>query len=421
MGDGLIGGGVSGSQGGGETVPAIQPLSHTTSDFRSPTSDSPLLAVRDLKTYFFQDDGLVKAVDGASFDVFPGRTLGIVGESGCGKSVTARSIMRIVDRPGRIVGGQILLQRNGGTKTARRQRGPRVTGDIGKTARRRDGETAVDLAKLKADGAEMRAINGGEIGLIFQEPMTSFSPVHTVGNQIVEAIRLHQTMSKKAARDRAIALLRLVGVPRAEGRVDEYAHQLSGGLRQRAMIAMALAADPRLLIADEPTTALDVTTQSQILNLLLDLQERNGMAIMLITHDLGVIAEMADDVVVMYLGRVVEEGPVDAIFHAPKHPYTRALLRSIPSVDSPPRRKLPTISGSIPHPYNRPSGCPFHTRCPDFMPGLCNEVEPALAPVAPGQLAACFLYPEVRAASNIPESASVGGATPASPVPVGSM
>jgi peptide/nickel transport system ATP-binding protein len=383
-------------------------LDTPTSDPRLPTSDSPLLAVRDLKTYFFQDDGLVKAVDGASFDVFAGKTLGIVGESGCGKSVTARSILRIVDRPGRIVGGQILLQRDGGT--ARWQ--------DGKTARRQgDDGTAVDLAKLKADGAEMRAINGGEIGLIFQEPMTSFSPVHTVGNQIVEAIRLHQTMSKKAARERAIELLRLVGVPRPEGRVDEYAHQLSGGLRQRAMIAMALAADPRLLIADEPTTALDVTTQSQILNLLLDLQERNGMAIMLITHDLGVIAEMADDVVVMYLGRVVEEGPVDDIFHAPKHPYTRALLRSIPSVDSPPRRKLPTISGSIPHPYNRPPGCPFHTRCPDFMPGLCNVVEPPLVPVAAGQMAACFLYPEVRAASDASESATVAATTRVSAAP----
>jgi peptide/nickel transport system ATP-binding protein len=378
--------------------------------------------VRDLKTYFFQDDGLVKAVDGASFDVFSGKTLGIVGESGCGKSVTARSIMRIVDRPGRIVGGQILLRRGESSR------------QDGKTARRRESNDAVDLVKLKADGAEMRAINGGEIGLIFQEPMTSFSPVHTVGNQIIEAIQLHRRMNKKEARTRAIELLRLVGVPRAEGRVDEYAHQLSGGLRQRAMIAMALAADPRLLIADEPTTALDVTTQSQILNLLLDLQERNGMAIMLITHDLGVIAEMADDVVVMYLGRVVEEGPVDDIFHAPKHPYTRALLRSIPSVDSPPRRKLPTISGSIPHPYNRPPGCPFHTRCPDFMPGLCDVVEPALVPVAAGQMAACFLYPEVRVASGV-ESRSRGveesssrrqdgetarrqgtvGATPASP------
>ena len=375
MGDRVMGDGVIGDEGGG----AVR---------------APLLSVRDLKTYFFQDDGMVKAVDGASFDVFAGKTLGIVGESGCGKSVTARSIMRIVDRPGRIVGGRILLRSAKGT-----------------------GSNEIDLAQLNADGAQMRAINGGEIGLIFQEPMTSFSPVHTVGNQIVEAIRLHRAMGKQAARDRAIELLRLVGVPRPEGRVDEYAHQLSGGLRQRAMIAMALAADPKLLIADEPTTALDVTTQSQILNLLVDLQERNGMAIVLITHDLGVIAEMADDVVVMYLGRVVEEGPVDDIFHAPKHPYTRALLRSIPSVDSPPRRKLPTISGSIPHPYNRPPGCPFHTRCPDVMPGLCNVVEPPLVPVALGQMAACFLYPEVRAATAAPEPAAGGGRTPAPLLP----
>jgi peptide/nickel transport system ATP-binding protein len=360
-------------------APAISLLDSSTSRFL----DSPLLAVRDLKTYFFQDDGLVKAVDGASFDVYPGRTLGIVGESGCGKSVTARSILRIVDRPGRIVEGQILLRREPGARPA-----------------------ALDLAKLKADGTEMREINGGEIALIFQEPMTSFSPVHTIGDQIVEAIRLHRKMSKQAARERAIELLRLVGVPRPEGRIHEYAHQLSGGLRQRAMIAMALAADPRLLIADEPTTALDVTTQAQILDLLRDLQQRNGMAIILITHDLGVIAEMADDVVVMYLGRVVEEGPVDDIFHAPKHPYTRALLRSIPTVQSTPRRKLPTISGSIPHPYNRPEGCPFHTRCPSFMPGLCNIYEPALVPVARRQEAACFLYPEVRAASGIVEQAS---------------
>ena len=279
-------------------------------------AEAPLLSVRGLKTYFFQDDGLVKAVDGVSFDVFAGKTLGIVGESGCGKSVTARSIMRIVDRPGRIVGGQILLRRQG-------PHGHPIE---------------VDLALLKADGAEMRAINGGEIGLIFQEPMTSFSPVHTVGDQIVEAIRLHRPFSKQEARARAIELLRQVGVPRPEGRMHEYAHQLSGGLRQRAMIAMALAADPKLLIADEPTTALDVTTQAQILDLLRELQERTGMAIMLITHDLGVIAEMADDVVVMYLGRVVEEGAVDDIFHAPKHPYTRALLRSIPNVQAAPRR-----------------------------------------------------------------------------------
>src|SRR5215207_1040530 len=421
MGDGVKGGRFAeggrfarGGEGGKDDVSTRPDRLTDSATHRLPASDPPLLAVRDLKTYFFQDDGLVKAVDGASFNVFEGKTLGIVGESGCGKSVTARSILRIVDRPGRIVGGQILLRRDG--ETAAR--------------RRRDAEGAVDLVKLKADGAEMRAINGGEIGLIFQEPMTSFSPVHTVGNQIVEAIRLHQTMSPKAARARAIELLRLVGVPRAEGRVDEYAHQLSGGLRQRAMIAMALAADPRLLIADEPTTALDVTTQSQILNLLVDLQERNGMAIMLITHDLGVIAETADDVVVMYLGRVVEEGPVDDIFHAPKHPYTRALLRSIPSVQSTARVKLPTISGSIPHPYNRPAGCPFHPRCPDFMPGTCDREEPELLPVGERQAVSCFLYPEVRAASGVESEVGSwesevsngktvrrpGGATPASPV-----
>jgi peptide/nickel transport system ATP-binding protein len=347
----------------------------------SSPSPSPLLSVRDLKTYFFPDEGLVKAVDGASFDIYAGKTLGIVGESGCGKSVTARSILRIVERPGRIVDGQILLNRGSGNGHA--------------------GE--IDLARLHADGKEIRDIRGGEIALIFQEPMTSFSPVHTVGDQIVEAVLLHSKLNKKQARQRAIELLKLVGIPRAEGRVDEYAYQLSGGLRQRAMIAMALAADPKLLIADEPTTALDVTTQAQILDLLRELQQRTGMAIMLITHDLGVIAEMADVVVVMYLGRVVEEGPVDDIFHNPKHPYTRALLRSIPSVQSESRIKLPTISGSIPHPYNRPAGCPFYPRCPDFMPGLCNVYEPALTLVAEQQETACFLYPEVRQASGAPE------------------
>lgn len=331
---------------------------------------TPLLSVRDLKTYFFADEGITRAVDGATFDVFPGRTLGIVGESGCGKSVTARSILRIVERPGRIVGGQILLRRDLGNGRS---------------------ET-LDLTKLKADGREMREIRGGEISLVFQEPMTSFSPVHTIGDQIIEAIRLHRKMSKREARDRAIELLRMVGVPRPEGRVDEYAYQLSGGLRQRAMIAMALAADPKLLIADEPTTALDVTTQAQILDLLRDLQQRNGMAIMLITHDLGVVAEMADEVVVMYLGRVVEEGPVDDIFHNARHPYTQALLRSIPGVHDTPRVKLPTISGSIPHPFNRPPGCPFHPRCPAFMPGVCDQREPGLVMLDERHGVSCFLY-----------------------------
>jgi oligopeptide/dipeptide ABC transporter ATP-binding protein len=326
----------------------------------------PILRVRDLRTYFFPEEGTVKAVDGASFDVHPGRTLGIVGESGCGKSVTARSILRIVERPGRIVSGEIWL--------------------------RRDGAGETDLAVLDPTGREMRQVRGGDIGLVFQEPMTSFSPVHTVGNQMVETIQLHQQVSKAEARNRAIEMLRRVGIPRPERRVDEYAFQLSGGLRQRAMIALALSCGPRLLIADEPTTALDVTTQAQILDLLRDLQSREGMAIVLITHNLGVIAEMCDAVVVMYLGRVVEEGPVDAIFHAPRHPYTRALLRSIPSIQARPRTKLPTIAGSIPHPYNRPPGCPFHPRCPEFMPGTCDAAEPALEAVADGQVASCFLY-----------------------------
>ncbi|MCA9808675.1 MAG: ABC transporter ATP-binding protein, partial [Cyanobacteria bacterium HKST-UBA06] len=209
---------------------------------------------------------------------------------------------------------------------------------------------------LNADGRQMRSIRGGEIGLIFQEPMTSFSVYHTVGNQIIEAIRLHNDVSKQEARNRAIELLRMVGIPQPERRIDEYSFQLSGGLRQRVMIAMALSSNPRILIADEPTTALDVTTQAQILDLLRSLQEQQDVSIILITHDMGVIAEMADDVVVMYLGRVVERASVDDIFHAPKHPYTRALLRSIPSVLAEPRTKLATIAGTIPHPYNRPIG-----------------------------------------------------------------
>jgi peptide/nickel transport system ATP-binding protein len=238
----------------------------------------------------------------------------------------------------------------------------------------------------------MRSIRGDEIALIFQEPMTSFSAFHTVGNQIIEAIRLHSQLSKKEARARAIEMLRLVGIPRPERRIDEYSFQLSGGLRQRVMIAMALSSDPDILIADEPTTALDVTTQAQILDLLRGLQEQRDLAVVLITHDMGVIAEMADDVAVMYLGRVVEEGPVDDIFHAPKHPYTKSLLRSIPSILSPPRTKLATITGSIPHPYNRPQGCPFHPRCPDFMAGVCDGHEPTLQPVGERQQVSCFLY-----------------------------
>jgi peptide/nickel transport system ATP-binding protein len=337
------------------------------------TQQQPLLSVRHLQTYFPQDEGIVKAVDGASFDVFPGHTLGIVGESGCGKSITARSILRIIDRPGRIVAGEILFWRH-------------------KTSDGANGDEVIDLAKLDPNGREMRAIRGAEIALIFQEPMSSFSPVHTIGDQIIEAIMLHQQVDRREARAKAIAMLRRVGIPLPEQRVDQLSYQLSGGLRQRAMIAMALSCNPTLLIADEPTTALDVTTQAQILDLMRQLQREYGMAIMLITHDLGVIAEMADDVVVMYLGRIVEQAPVDEIFYAPKHPYTQALLRSIPRLRAQSRERLASITGFVPHPYNRPPGCPFHPRCSAFMPGVCDRQEPQLQGVGDQHLVSCFLY-----------------------------
>ena len=330
----------------------------------------PILSVRNLKTSFFTDEGVVRAVDGASFDVRLGQTLGIVGESGCGKSVTALSILRIVPRPGRIVEGEIVLRRE-------------VEGGQSQE---------VALTSLDENSREMRSIRGAEIALVFQEPMTSLSPVHTIGNQIIGAARLHRQLSKKEAREMVIELLGLVGIPRPETAVDSYPMQLSGGMRQRALIALALSCDPRILIADEPTTALDVTTQAQILDLLRSLQEQKGLAIMLITHNMGVIAEMADQVVVMYLGRVVEEGPVDVVFGESKHPYTQSLLRSIPSIHSTPKVQLPTISGTIPHPYNRPAGCPFHPRCPDVIPGVCDQHEPELHSIGDEHLVSCFLY-----------------------------
>jgi peptide/nickel transport system ATP-binding protein len=332
----------------------------------------PLLSVRNLHTYFAQDEGTVKAVDGVSLDMSAGATLGVVGESGCGKSVTARSILRIVDRPGRIVAGEIWFRR------------PAANGGVG--------SHAVDLAKLEPNSLEMRSIRGAEIALIFQEPMSSFSPVHSVGNQIMEAILLHQDVDRRGAREKAIEMLRRVGVSSPDQRVDQLTHQLSGGLRQRAMIAMALSCSPTLLIADEPTTALDVTTQTQILELMRQLQQEDGMAIMLITHDLGVVAEMATDVAVMYLGRVVEQAPVDAIFHAPKHPYTRALLRSIPRMRARSRERLTPIAGSVPHPYDRPLGCPFHPRCPDFIAGTCDRQTPDPRMVGERHTVSCFLY-----------------------------
>ncbi len=330
--------------------------------------EAPLLSVRDLRVHFFMDEGIVKAVDGISFDVYPGQVFGIVGESGCGKTVTMKAILRIVEPPGRIVSGEILLRRG-------------------------DGQIA-DLAKLDATGREMRSIRGADIALIPQEPMAAFSPVHTIGDQITEAIMLHQPVSQREARGVSVQLFREVGVSMPEQRLDDYAWQLSGGQRQRAIIAMALSCNPRLLIADEPTTAVDVTTQTQVLRLLRRLQQQRNAAIIFITHDLGVIAQMADYVLVMYLGLTMEQGPVDAIFHAPKHPYTQALLASVPSPSATPRSRLSTISGSIPHPFNRPRGCPFHPRCSHFMPGTCDRALPALMPVEEQHLVRCFLYPQ---------------------------
>lgn len=333
------------------------------------TSPQPLLSIRDLKVEFPLDEGTVKAVDGVSLDVYAGQVFGIVGESGCGKSVTMKAILRIIEPPGRISQGKILLQR----------------------LNSKDGDI-VDLAQMDKNGSEMRAIRGGQIALIPQEPMSSFSPVHTIGDQIMEAIRLHQAVSSKEARRIATQLLRDVGIPMPEQRLDEYSWQLSGGLRQRAIIAMALSCNPLLLIADEPTTAVDVTTQSQVLRLLRNLQQQRNAAIIFITHDLGVIAQMADYVTVMYLGLVVEQGPVDDIFHNSKHPYTQALLESIPTVNMTPRMNLPTISGAIPHPFNKPKGCPFHPRCPKAIKGKCDTHTPSLKPISEKQSVSCFLY-----------------------------
>lgn len=325
-----------------------------------------LIELKDLQTFFYTEDGVVRAVDGVSFDIKPRETLGVVGESGCGKSVTALSVMGLVPiPPGKIEGGQILYQRNG---------------------------SPVDLTQFDPKGKEMRSIRGNEIAMIFQEPMTSLNPVFTIGNQIIEAITLHQNVDKKEARKRAIQMLDEVGIPIPEQRVDEYPHQLSGGMRQRAMIAMALSCNPAMLIADEPTTALDVTIQAQILELMDDLQEEFDTAIMFITHDLGVIAETTDRMVVMYLGKLVETGGVHDVFLNPKHPYTQGLMESIPSLDVD-RGRLNPIKGVVPDPYEVPEGCSFRTRCPYEM-AICRQKEPPLADLGSGQASACWLEKE---------------------------
>jgi peptide/nickel transport system ATP-binding protein len=325
-----------------------------------------LLEVKELQTSFFTPEGEVKAVNGVTFSVRRGSTVGVVGESGCGKSVTAFSILKLVTRPGKIVGGSVWLH----------------TVD----------EPAVDLVQLPENSQAMRAIRGNQIAMIFQEPMNALSPVHTIGNQIVEAIRLHRPLSKSDAEKEALELLHLVGVPRPEIIIKSYVFQLSGGMRQRAMIAMAFACRPALLIADEPTTALDVTTQAQILELIASLQAQLHMAVLLITHDLGVVAETCDEVVVMYLGEVVEQARVEALFDNPLHPYTQALLRSIPRLGAGRTIPLNPIEGNVPDPFNRPQGCPFHPRCSQRIVGRCDHEHPELTPLSDGRVVRCWLY-----------------------------
>lgn len=321
-----------------------------------------LLEVRDLQTQFKTEGGVVTAVDGVSFVINKGETLGIVGESGCGKSVTSLSIMRLIpDPPGKIVGGQILL----------------------------DGENLLEKTEK-----EMQEIRGNEISMIFQEPMTSLNPVYTVGDQIAEAVRLHQGLSRREALKKAVEMLTLVGIPSPEERVHQYPHQMSGGMRQRVMIAMALSCNPKLLIADEPTTALDVTIQAQILKLMKDLRDRLGSAILLITHDLGVVADMCDRVIVMYAGRIVEEALVDDLFKVPCHPYTRGLLQSIPKLNQPKGSRLSTIEGTVPDPHHMPEGCRFHPRCP-FATDQCLEAEPSLESIGDGRWVACWNWQKV--------------------------
>jgi len=326
-----------------------------------------VLEINDLKVHFRTDDGVVKAVDGVTFNVRRSITLGIVGESGSGKSVTGLSILRLVSKSGELVSGEVLFYED-------------------------DQEEPIDLAALNR--RRIRDYRGEKIAMIFQEPMSSLTPVYTIGEQIVEAILAHKRISKQDALQRGIEMLRLVGIPKPEERIHAYTFQLSGGMRQRAMIAMALALNPKLLIADEPTTALDVTTQAQIMALMKDLQGHLGMSIILVTHDLGVVAESCDEVVVMYLGEVVEQAPVDALFHDPSHPYTRALMASIPKLDGDVEARLNPIEGNVPSPHERPSGCLFHTRCSEFMPGKCDQIHPRLQTLDDGRRVRCLLYEE---------------------------
>jgi len=352
-----------------------------------------LIQIQNLRVEFDVRAGVVKAVDGVSFDIYRGQTLGVIGESGCGKSITARAILQMIPKPGRIANGQVLYHR--------RARGSTQT-DV------------INISKLDPDGQTIREIRGGEIGMIFQEPMSSLTPVYTagshideavslhhltpfrkVGDQLAESIQAHKKVSKEESRELAINMLRRVGIPKPDERVDSYPHQLSGGQRQRVMIAIALSCGPAMLIADEPTTALDVSIEAQILDIMREMQENENMAIMFITHNLGVIAEMAKEIVVMYMGKQVERASTLDIFYDPKHPYTRALLQSIPKVGRKSSTRLASIEGMVPDPFNLPTGCVFHPRCPSFMPGKCDKIAPTWKQLVGDHWVSCLLYEEV--------------------------
>lgn len=355
-----------------------------------------LIEVKDLRVEFDVREGIVKAVDGLTLDIKRGQTLGVIGESGCGKSMTARAILQMIPKPGKITNGEILYYR-------------RVK-DVGLS----ELVDIVNITKLDPDGSLIREIRGGEIGMIFQEPMSSLTPVYTagthigeavslhrltpvkkIGDQMAETIQAHRKVTRQEARGIAIEMLHKVGIPNPDERVDNYPHQLSGGQRQRVMTAIALSCEPVMLIADEPTTALDVSIEAQILDIMRDLQKNVNMAIMFITHNLGVIAEMAEEIVVMYMGKQVERCKTVELFYEPLHPYTRALLKSIPKVGKKSRERLASIEGMVPDPFHLPPGCVFHPRCPAFMPGKCDQIAPTWKEVKKDHWASCLLYEEV--------------------------
>ncbi|MBN2448826.1 MAG: ABC transporter ATP-binding protein [Lentisphaeria bacterium] len=337
-------------------------------------ADDVVLEIRDLRVVFQTEEGEVRAVDGVSFSMRRGRIMALVGESGCGKSVTSYSILRLIQKPGRIVAGTVVFRPKQGSP--------------------------VDVTALAEDAEELYDLRGGRVSMIFQEPGTALSPVHTVGNQLLEAILLHQDLSRDEARRRAIEMLGKVGIPAPERRIDQYPFEMSGGMRQRVVIAMALVCNPEVLIADEPTTALDVTIQAQIMGLMQGLQRDLGTSILLITHDLGVVAQMADDVAVMYLGRIVERGGIRTIMKTPRHPYTRGLLHSLPSLAMN-KARLPSIAGSVPSLTELPPGCPFHPRCPHARRGLCDTTVPVLETLHDDHAAACLRVHEIPAEEGV--------------------